>query len=95
MDLHYVIKKPLVTEKIMAIQAQGPMYAFSVDEKADKLVIKKAVEKIFNVHVTKVNTSIIRGKLKRVGRSQGQRSRVKKAFVQLKEGEKIELFEGV
>ncbi len=95
MDLHYVIKKPLVTEKIMAARAQGPLYAFVVDRTADKTVIKRAVEKIFNVHVTKVNTSVIRGKMKRVGRSMGQRSTIKKALVQLKDGEKIEIFEGV
>ncbi len=95
MDLHYVIKKPLVTEKIMKMQSVDPLYAFVVDDKADKTTIKRAVEKIFNVHVTQINTSILRGKMKRVGRSQGRRSKIKKAFVQLRPGEKIELFEGV
>lgn len=95
MDLHYVIKKPLLTEKIMAAQAKGPLYVFSVEQSADKTVIKKAVETLFKVHVTKINTSILRGKIKRVGKSQGKKSNVKKAFVQLKEGEKIEIFDGV
>ncbi|HEX5035097.1 MAG TPA: 50S ribosomal protein L23, partial [bacterium] len=53
------------------------------------------IEKLFNVHVEDVKTLNVRGKIKRVGRSVGQRSNWKKAYVTLREGEKIEFFEGV
>lgn len=94
MDSYQVIKKPLVTEKAM-LPHPYPRYAFVVDRWADKVAIRKAVEKLFKVHVTQVNTSIIRGKFRRVGRSMGKKPNWKKAFVTLKEGEKIEIFEGV
>ncbi len=94
-----VIKKPLVTEKALApkINKDGlaSHYSFEVDRRANKIDIKRAVEKLFKVHVVKVNTSIVTGKLKKVGRSIGYRSNWKKATVNLKSGEKIELFEGV
>lgn len=95
MDLHQVIKKPIVTERALAGQGEKPCYVFSVDLKADKGLIRAAVEQLFKVHVTDVNTSIVHGKVKKVGRSEGQRSNWKKAFVRLKVGEKIEFFEGV
>ncbi|HBF13579.1 MAG TPA: 50S ribosomal protein L23 [Deltaproteobacteria bacterium] len=95
MDLHQIIKKPLITEKAVKAQGTGPRYAFVVDLKATKTQIRAAIEQLFNVNVTGINTAIIRGKMKRVGRSVGQKSNWKKALVNLKEGEKIELFEGV
>ena len=54
----------------------------------------RAVQTLFNVHVEDVRTLIIRGKVKRVGRSIGKRPNYKKAIVTLKEGDKIDLFEG-
>lgn len=95
MELTQVIKRPLVTEKSMLAQGLSNRYAFEVDAKARKGVIKAAVEQLFKVTVTDVNTLIVRGKIKRVGRSVGQRSTIKKALVTLKSGDKIELFEGV
>jgi large subunit ribosomal protein L23 len=95
MNQFEVIKRPLVTEKSMAQGQQANRYLFAVDVRADKQSITDAVEKLFKVHVIKVNTSIVRGKIKKVGRSAGKRPNWKKAFVTLKEGEKIELFEGV
>ncbi|HCU24038.1 MAG TPA: 50S ribosomal protein L23, partial [Deltaproteobacteria bacterium] len=57
--------------------------------------IKGAVEKLFSVHVEDVKTLNVRGKIKRVGQNIGKRSNWKKAYVTLREGEKIEFFEGV
>lgn len=96
MNLYNVIKKPLITEKAVGLQANtAPRYAFVVDRFATKDTIRNALVSLFKVHVTRVNTTIIRGKNKRVGRSVGRRSNWKKAIVTLKAGEKIELFEGV
>jgi len=92
-----VIKKPLVTEKVLAHSGDEnhKRYTFVVDLRADKPLIRSAVEQLFKVHVTDINTSVVRGKNKRIGRSVGRRSNWKKAMVTLKPGEKIELFEGV
>ncbi len=96
MNLYQVIKKPLITEKAMAArEAVAGLYAFVVDREADKTEIRAAVEKLFKVHVKKINTAIMRGKTKKVGRSVGRRSNWKKAWVELAAGEKIEFFEGV
>lgn len=96
MNLYDVIKKPLITEKAMAArEAVAGLYTFVVDRAADKTEIRAAVEKLFKVHVKKINTAILRGKTKKVGRSVGRRSNWKKAWVELAAGEKIEFFEGV
>lgn len=70
-------------------------YGFQVALKANKNQIKMAVEKLYNVKVLNVKTSINPGKLKRTGRSVKKTSKIKKAFVQLGEGQKIEFFKGV
>jgi large subunit ribosomal protein L23 len=70
-------------------------YAFEVAEGANKLQVKKAVEKAFNVHVTTVNVIMVPSKTRRVGRRQILTSPWKKAVVTLKPGDKIGLFEGV
>lgn len=94
MNLYQIIKAPLVSEKSMGMQEHS-RYVFIVDRRADKLQIRQAVEKMFKVHVAQVNTVIKRGKKKRIGRSIGRKSNIKKAFVTLKQGETIKLFEGV
>jgi large subunit ribosomal protein L23 len=84
-DLKYydVLLKPIVTEKSMAMQAEKK-YTFSVNPDATKTQIKEAVEKMFkDVKVLKVNTMNLDGKLRRRGNTQGRRSAVKKAIVQL------------
>jgi len=86
-----VIKGPLITEKLDAAREK---YSFIVDKKASKYDVANAVEKLFKVSVEGVRTNIVRGKTKRVGRSIGKRPNFKKAVVTLKEGDKIELFEG-
>ncbi len=89
-----VVKRPLITEKAERNREASRQFAFEVHRDATKIQVKQAVEKLFNVHVLAVRTSIIRGKNKRVGRHVGQRPNWKKAFVTLKEGETIALFEG-
>lgn len=95
MKNHYdVIKAPVITEKSTAASAAGKV-VFWVDVTATKKDIKEAVEKVFNVKVLGVNTERVAGKLKRMGKYQGQRPTRKKAYLTLREGDKIELFEGV
>ena len=94
MNINDVIKGPLITEKLDAAREKLRQYSFIVDKKATKYDVANAVEKLFKVSVEGVRTNIVRGKTKRVGRSIGKRPNFKKAVVTLKEGDKIELFEG-
>jgi large subunit ribosomal protein L23 len=89
-----VVKRPLITEKAERNREASRQFAFEVHRDATKIQVKQAVEKLFNVHVLAVRTAIARGKTKRVGRNVGRRPNWKKAFVTLKEGETIALFEG-
>lgn len=97
MDRMYdIIKRPLMTEKSTAIGEKQNAYVFEVSRDADKVEIKNAVEKLFEVKVEDINTMIMHGKLKRVsGNHVGRRSKWKKAIVTLKEGYKIQIIEGV
>ena len=94
-DLHQVLIQPLVTDKITALREQGNTVGFLVHPDANKIQISQAVESLLKVKVSRVNVVNIRGKVKRLGRFVGKRSDWKKAFVTLKEGEKLELFESV
>jgi large subunit ribosomal protein L23 len=89
-----VLKRPLITEKAERNREATRQFAFEVHRDATKIQVKQAVEKAFNVHVLAVRTAIVRGKNKRVGRSIGRRPNWKKAFVTLRGGETITLFEG-
>ena len=93
--LHEVIKRPLLTEKSNSLVADNNQVCFEVRPQASKTEIKKAVEKLFNVEVKSVNTSIVHGKVKTVGRNRGRLSNWKKAIVTLKEGQTLEFFDGV
>jgi len=75
--------------------AGGNWVVFRVHLAANKIQIRAAVQEIFDVKVLHVNTQVVRGKRKRFGKNIGQSKAWKKAMVQLKEGEKIEIFEGV
>lgn len=88
-----VIKKPLLTEKGLTLRDEQNKYSFVVSKTANKDVIAKAVEELFKVHVTKVTTCAIRGKMHRMGRFAGKRPDYKKAVVTLKKGEKIDVVE--
>ena len=94
MHLCEVLRRPLITEKNAALQAQGK-YAFEVAEEANKPQIKQAVEKAFTVKVTAVNVITVPGKMRMVGRRRVLTQSWKKAVVSLKPGDKIEFFEGV
>jgi large subunit ribosomal protein L23 len=89
LHLYDVIQEPLVTEKSTAEKGEGK-YSFRVHHDSNKKSVKEAVEKIYNVHVMKVNTRLVPGKWKRVRVRPGLTAEWKKATVTLKEGEKIE-----
>ena len=93
-DHYQILKKPLITEKSTQMLAEGNWVSFRVHPQANKIQIKDAVEKIFSVTVEKVNTLIVPGKNRRFGRTLGHTKSWKKAMLRLKEGDKIELFEG-
>jgi large subunit ribosomal protein L23 len=93
MSLYDVIKKPLVSEKTTIEKDVRNIIAFVVKRDANKIEIKTAVESLFKVEVTAVNTVNMAGKVKRVGRNSGKRSNWKKAYVTLKEGSKVDFFE--
>jgi large subunit ribosomal protein L23 len=95
MDMYKIVKKPLVTEKGTVMLSEGNRVTFKVHLDANKIEIREAVQKIFSVTVLHVNTQVVRGKRKRFGKAMGQTKSWKKAMVQLKEGDKIEIFEGV
>lgn len=94
MHLYEVLRRPVVTEKNTALQ-ENNKYLFEVAPAANKLQIKQAVEKAFNVQVVSVNVINVRGKMRRAGRLRGMTPGWKKAIVTLKQGHKIQLFEGV
>jgi len=88
-----VVLRPLVTEKATALKDDRNQVSFQVALDANKVDIRRAVEKIFNVKVTDVRTQVVYGKEKRMGRFVGRRPSWKKAVVQLAPDNKIELFE--
>jgi large subunit ribosomal protein L23 len=92
---HAIVRRPLITEKSTAHKEANNKLAFEVDRRANKIEIRKAIEKIFKVQVVDVHTSNYLGKRKRLGRSAGRRPHWKKAIVTLKPGQKVEFFEGV
>lgn len=93
MNAYDIIKKPLLSEKSYD-GIPSKKYVFVVDDRADKLQIKAAVEQIFDVKVDKVNVVNVRGKYKRQGRTEGYTSKFKKAYVKLTNDSKaIEFFE--
>ena len=94
-DAYKIIKRPLITEKSTIKKEMDNQLAFEVDRRANKIEIKKAIERIFKVQVENVRTMNYQGKRKRLGRTVGRRPHWKKAVVTLKPGQKIEFFEGV
>jgi large subunit ribosomal protein L23 len=86
-----IVQEPLITEKITKDSEKLSKYAFRVHPSANKKEIKAAVEKIFNVHVVRVNTSNVRGKWRRVRFQPGRTADWKKAVVTIQKGEKIDI----
>jgi len=95
MKLTEVIRRPLITEKTTVMREDGLTLAFQVAMNATKIEVKQAVEQLFKTKVASVRTSITHGKTKRQGRFVGQRPDWKKAYVRLRDGEKMpEFLEG-
>lgn len=97
-DAREVIIRPVVTERSMELSAGElgePQYVFIVARDANKVEIKNAVERLFDVSVSDVNTMNYRGKARRVGRHLGKRAAYKKAIVRLADGESIDVYEGI
>lgn len=87
-----VIRRPISTEKTMQQGEESNKYVFEVALDANKPTIRHAIQTIFSVDVTSVNTAIMQGKRKRFGRTVGKRSTWKKATVTLAEGDAIDFY---
>ena len=94
-DPRLIIKTHVNTERSTIMREQNNDYVFEVDKKANKQLIKKAVESAFKVKVDSVRTIIMPGKVRRMGRNVGKTPTWKKAIVRLKKGEVITIFENM
>lgn len=90
--MNTLILKPIISEKSMNLAATGT-YMFEVPKSSNKLLVGDAVAKAFGVEVTDVRISVLKGKVKRFRNIKGKRSDVKRAYVTLKAGQKISVFE--
>lgn len=95
MHPYEVLRRPLVTEKTNMQGDTENRFSFEVDPRANKLQVKEAVEKAFNVQVVDVNILNVPSKRRRLGRQLGHKPAWKKAIVKLAAGQRIQLFEGV
>jgi len=89
--LYQVILGPHISEKANILAETQNQVVFKVRTDANKLEIKKAVEKLLNVKVEAVNTVLVKGKTKRFGRTSGRRSDLKKAYITLPVGTEVQL----
>ncbi len=95
MKLTEVIRRPLITEKTSILREDGRTIVFEVAADANKVEIKQAIERLLGAKVASIRTNIAHGKVKRQGRFAGRRSDWKKAYVRLRDGEKMpEFLEG-
>ena len=94
-DLYLVLKRPIITEKGTQQKEKFNKVTFEVNPEANKIEVRQAVEKLFKVKVMSVHMLNVAGKKKRLGRNLGKKSDWKKAIVTLKEGERIDFFEGM
>jgi large subunit ribosomal protein L23 len=94
-NVHDVIRKPLVTEKSNIGREASNVVTLAVDPRANKHEIARAVEQLFDVSVVEVRTMRMPRKTRRVGRFAGRKAEWKKALVRLAEGQSIEFYEGV
>jgi large subunit ribosomal protein L23 len=95
MNLEHLIVAPLITEKGTMTAEKGNQVVFKVRPEASKDKIREAIEKMFKVTVMRVRTLNLLGKTRKRGRDVGRRPNWKKAYVTLKEGDRIEFFEGL
>jgi large subunit ribosomal protein L23 len=89
-----IVRRPIITEKSSLLKETANQYVFEVQRSANKIEIKKAVEKLFKVKVLSVTISNMEGKKKRLGRFAGKKPDWKKAIVKLSAKDKITIFEG-
>lgn len=89
---HSIIRYPSITEKNTSMRETQNKYVFEVTRTATKPEIKEAVETLFSVTVLSVNTILVKGKLKRMGRNVGYRSDWKKAIIRIQDGQTISKF---
>ena len=94
MHPYEVLRRPLITEKNTSMQVNSK-FVFEVDRNANKVQVKEAVEKAYEVKVISVNVINVEGKMRRMGRNQVKGPSWKKAIITLEQGQTIELFEGV
>ena len=94
-DIYSILRRPVVTEKAALLKEDNNQVVLRVRADANKIEIRQAVEQLMGVSVTNVNTSIQRGKKKRLGRSIGKRSNWKKAVVTLEAGATVEFYEAL
>ena len=94
-DPRQIIIRPVVTERSTELADDRGKYTFIVHPSANKIEIKNAVQSLFEVKVKDVHTANFRGKVRRVGRSEGKKAAYKKAVVTLAEGERIDVYEGI
>ena len=95
MKLTDVIRRPLITEKTTIQREDGRTIVFQVAADATKVEVKQAIEKLLGSKVESVRTTLVHGKVKRQGRFSGRRSDWKKAYVRLRDGQKMpEFLEG-
>lgn len=89
---HYILRRPLLTEKSTKAMEEANVYAFEVDRRASKIDIKSAVEELFGVKVLKVNTATRKGGSRRFRYGTVEAGETKRAMVRVAEGQTIELF---
>ena len=87
--IHNVIKRPIITEKGLTLKERDRTLCFEVDDESSKRQIQEAVERLFKVKVEAVRTMVVPGKMRRRGKYSGYRPDWKKAYVTLREGEKM------
>ena len=94
MNEYDIVVRPIITEKSTLLKDAGNQYIFEVQRDANKIEIKRAVEKLFKVKVVAVHVANMEGKKKRLGRFAGKKPDWKKAVVKLSPKDKITIFEG-
>lgn len=93
-SVYSTIRLPVITEKASILREESGVYCFRTHPRANKVEIAKAIEEIFEVKVAEVRTSMVKGKVKRFGKSSSKRPDWKKAWITLAPGEKeLDLFE--
>lgn len=95
LEEYQILRRPIITEKSSTLKDENNQIIFEVDSESNKSEIAKAVEKLFKVTVLSVRTQNRIGKRKRLGRHEGRRKDWKRAIVTLKEGDRVDFFEGV